>query len=135
MFNQVLLAGRLVAKPELISGKEEKNKRTRICLAVQRPFKSRGSEEYQTDFFYVTLWEGIAESVQENCHKGTIVIVKGRLEQNIYEDKETHKKVYGMNIIGERLVYIGSPKPQENPRTEDIDPDLRSEEEEKEEEE
>lgn len=63
--------------------------------------------EYGTDFFYVTVWEGIAESAQLNCHKGSLILVKGRLEQNTYLDKNTNKKIHAINIIGERLVFIG----------------------------
>ena len=105
MFNQVLLAGRLVRDAELTESKEG-NKRAKICLAVQRPFKQRGSELFATDFIYVTLWEGIAELVSKGCTKGSVVIVRGRLEQNNYIDKTTGKKMHTYNVIGERIVFL-----------------------------
>lgn len=108
MFNQVVLVGRLTQTPELIQEGEGKNKRTRVILAVQRAFKSRGKDEYETDFIPITMWEGIAESVASYCKKGNPLIVKGRIEENTYIDKESGKKVYSLNIVGEKVVFLGS---------------------------
>ncbi len=108
MFNQVIIAGRLAHNPELIVEEGSNNKRTRVVLAVQRPFKSKGSQDYETDFIPVTMWEGIAESVAQYCKKGSPIIVRGRLEQNTYIDKEMGKKIYSLNIIGEKVIFLGS---------------------------
>ena len=127
MFNQVILTGRLAKDPELKENKDG-NKRTNICLAVQRPFKQRGSEQYQTDFFYITVWEGIAETIYNTAKKGTLIIVRGRLEQNNYVDKNG-KKTYAMSIIGERIIYLGhslSNESSEIDSEEIIEPDLKS---------
>ncbi|MCR5741277.1 MAG: single-stranded DNA-binding protein [Gammaproteobacteria bacterium] len=105
MLNQIILAGRLTKDVELFESKDS-NKRAKLSLAVQRPFKAKNSDIFQTDFFNITLWEGIAETVAKTCKKGNIVIVRGRLEMNNYLDKETNKKVYTNNIIGERVVYL-----------------------------
>lgn len=127
MFNQVLLAGRLAKDPELKENKDG-NKRANICLAVQRPFKQRGSEQYQTDFFYITVWEGIAETIYNSAKKGTTMIVKGRLEQGSYVDKNG-KKNYIYSIIGERIVYLGHNLSRDELLIDEdveVEPDLKS---------
>ena len=105
MFNQVILAGRLTKDVELFENKDGL-KRARLTLAVQRGFKARGSSIFSSDFFNVTLWEGIAELVAQSCKRGMVVIVKGRLENSNYISKETGKKIYTNGIIGEKVIYL-----------------------------
>ncbi len=127
MFNQVILTGRLARDPELRENNDG-NKRASICLAVQRPFKQRGSEQFKTDFFYITVWEGIAETIYNSAKKGTVMIVKGRLETSNYVDK-SGKKVYAMTIIGERIVYLGHNLSKEELEIDEeieVEPDLKS---------
>ena len=106
MFNQVLLAGRVCKDPELFETKEGV-KRCKICLVVDRPFKQKGAESYGRDFIYVYVWDGISETIASTCKKNTLVIVRGRLEQNNYIDKDTGKKVYSYSVVGERVCYMG----------------------------
>ena len=105
MFNQIILAGRLTKDVELFENKDGL-KRAKLSLAVQRGFKARGSSIFASDYFNITLWEGIAEMVAESCKKGMIVIVKGRLENSNYTSKETGKKIYTNNLIGEKVIYL-----------------------------
>ena len=132
MYNQVVIIGRLTKDPEIIE-MPSGNTRARICVACRRPFKSRGAENYTTDFLYVTLWEGAVEAVRATCKKGTLVMVKARLETNTYNDKNTGKKSYALNIIGERLISLGQNlenKEEESQNEVDIEPELLSQEEE-----
>lgn len=112
MFNQVLLAGRLVKDPEIIT-LENGNKVTEVRIAVQRPFRSRDTSQYETDFFNVTLWQGLAQTVFYRCKKGTLVIMKGRLVDDHYKDKEG-KTIYQVKIIAERLSYVSQSKQPED---------------------
>ena len=59
-------------------------------------------------------------------------MVKARLETNTYNDKNTGKKSYALNIIGERLISLGQnlENKEEEPENEvDIEPELVSQEE------
>ena len=105
MFNQVLFAGRLTKNPEF---KEFTNgvKQFKISIAVQRPFRASNGDEL-TDYFNVTLWRGLAENVFAHCTVGSLVIIKGRLENNNYTNKEG-QLVYSNEIIAERLIYLSS---------------------------
>lgn len=104
MFNQILLAGRLVFEPKLVEVDDNK-KVCQIRIAVARPFRSRETQEFETDFFNVVLWQGMAQQVANNCKVGSVIIVKGRLEENKYENKEG-RKVNEVRIIGEKIIYV-----------------------------
>lgn len=78
MLNQVVMVGRLVAKP-IVEENENGRKVSEITLAVPRSYKN-AEGIYETDFIKCTLWNGIAENTAEYCKKGDVVGVKGRLE-------------------------------------------------------
>ena len=78
MLNQVVIVGRLVAKP-IVEENENGRKISEITLAVNRSYKN-AEGIYETDFIKCTLWNGIAENTVEYCNKGDIIGVKGRLE-------------------------------------------------------
>lgn len=109
MLNQVVLVGRLVKDPEI--QKTEKNKEVlRITLAVPRSFKNSNGE-YDTDFIDCTLWDMVARSTTDYCHKGDIIGVKGRIQTRMYE-KETIKK-YITEVIAEKVTFLSSKKTDE----------------------
>lgn len=93
--NQSLIIGRIVNDPEL--KETEKGKVSNITLAVQRAFKNENGE-YETDFFPVALWNGIAESTSQYCRKGDLIGVKGRLQS----------KDNVISIIAERITFLSS---------------------------
>ena len=78
MLNQVIIVGRLVAKP-IVEENENEKKVCNIILAVQRSYKN-AEGVYETDFIKCILWNGIAENTVEYCNKGDIVGVKGKLQ-------------------------------------------------------
>ena len=106
MLNQVVLAGRLVADPEIIVSENEK-KRTYITIAVPRGYKNLEGT-YDTDFIQCILWDGIAENVCEYCKKGDVVGVKGRIQTSSYE--KDGEKVYKKDIIAEKVSFLSSKK-------------------------
>lgn len=71
MLNQLVLVGRLTKDLELM--KTDGNKLySHISLAVPRSFKNMNGE-YETDFIDCVLWDSVAKSTSEYCHKGDIV--------------------------------------------------------------
>ena len=110
MMNQICIIGRLVRDPEtkeLEDGKRVSN----ITVAVQRSYKNENGE-YEADFIDCTLWNGVAENVKEFCRKGDIVGVKGRIQTNLYEDKDGNKKK-DMSIIADKVSFLSSKKEHE----------------------
>ena len=106
MLNQVVLVGRLTADPEVIKTESGK-KKTTVCLAVARSFKNQDGI-YESDFIRCILWDGVAASTSEYCHKGDVVGIKGRIQTSSYEkDGETK---YAFDVIAEKVTFLTSKK-------------------------
>lgn len=102
--NQALLIGRLTKDPE--KTKAEGKSCCHISLAVKRQFKNLDGI-YDTDFINCTVWNGIADRVCEYCHKGDLVSVKARIQNNNYTDKDD-KKIYTYELIAEQVSFMQS---------------------------
>ncbi|MGO9910539.1 MAG: single-stranded DNA-binding protein [Acidimicrobiales bacterium] len=63
-------------------------------LAVNRRWQNRQTQEWEeaTSFFDVVCWRELAENASASLHKGTRVIVTGRLEQRSWETQEGEKR-------------------------------------------
>ena len=63
-------------------------------LAVNRRWQNRQTQEWEeaTSFFDVVCWRELAENASSSLHKGTRVIVTGRLEQRSWENQEGEKR-------------------------------------------
>ena len=106
MLNQLLIIGRLVKDPELRKTESGKNV-TNITLAVPRSYKNINGE-YDTDFVDCVLWNNVAESTTEFCHKGDLLGVKGRIQTRSYE-KEDGKK-FVTEVVAEKVSFLSSNK-------------------------
>lgn len=103
MLNQVLLIGRLAQDVEIRETPTGKTV-TEITLAVRREY--RNSEgNYDTDFFRITLWDGIAQNCKEYCQKGQTLFVKGRMHISKYDVSE-EKTIHMTEIVGEKVIYL-----------------------------
>ncbi len=105
MLNQVILIGRLAQDPE-VRTLEDGRKVSYINVAVQRPFKNMDGT-YDTDFFRVTVWEGLASAIESYATKGIMVAIKARLQTWKYETSD-EKKLTMIDIIAERITYLSS---------------------------
>lgn len=102
MLNQVIIVGRLVARP-IVEYNESGRKISEITLAVPRSFKNDVGL-YDTDFINCVLWSGIAENTSEYCEKGDLIAVKGRLEC----------LDGNLRIIAEKVTFLATNKTKEN---------------------
>ncbi|MBQ3021343.1 MAG: single-stranded DNA-binding protein [Bacilli bacterium] len=106
MQNIVFLIGRLASEPELKKTENSKDYST-ITVAVPRSFKNPDGL-YETDFIRCNLWNGIATNVNEYCHKGDLVGIKGRIQVRSYQDNEDTK--YITEIIVDKVSFLSSKK-------------------------
>lgn len=91
--NTVTLVGNITDDPELRftpSGAAVAN----FTVAVNRRTRNDdGTWDDKLDgFFRCSCWRNLAENVSESLHKGTRVIVVGRLQQRSWEDQEGNKR-------------------------------------------
>lgn len=101
--NKVFLIGNLTRDPELT----ETSGGIAICrfsIAVTRAY-SGGNGERKTDFFNVTAWRGLGETVSRYAKKGNKVAVEGSIELRNYEDSQGTKRT-AVDIIASNVEFL-----------------------------
>lgn len=108
--NKVILMGRLTRDPEVrYSQGASQTAVGRFTIAVDRRFKREG--EPDADFFDCTTFGKQAEFVERYLHKGTKVVLSGRIQNNNYTNKDG-QMVYGIRIITEDIEFAESKNAQ-----------------------
>lgn len=108
--NKVILAGRLVADPEVRytqTGKAVAGFR----LAVNRRFSR--DEENSVDFFRIVAWQKLAEICGNNLAKGSQVLIEGRLQIRSYDAQDGSKR-YVTEVIANEVEFLGYKKTNNN---------------------
>ena len=103
--NKVFLIGNLTRDPELT----ETAGGVSVChfsIAVNRSYTSSDGER-QTDFFNVTAWRGLADTVSRFCKKGSKVAVSGSIQLRNYEDNSGAKRT-AVDIIAQDVEFLSS---------------------------
>ena len=107
MLNQVVLVGRLADEPASVE-LENGHKKITMDVIVPRSYKNEKGE-YDSDRIRCLLWDQIATTTKEFCHKGDIVGVKGRIQvTEINETEDTIK--YITEVIAEKITFLSSKK-------------------------
>ena len=103
--NKVFLIGNLTRDPELT----ETATGISVChfsIAVNRQY-SGGDGERQTDFFNITAWRGLADTIARFCKKGSKVAVSGSIQMRNYEDNSGQKRT-AVDIIAQDVEFLSS---------------------------
>jgi single-strand DNA-binding protein len=87
--NRTILAGRLVADPEVRYTSNEVAV-AHFKVAINRGSKKNGTDT--TDYIGCVAFGGLAKICGEYLKKGRLVAVEGRLQIRSYESKEGQKK-------------------------------------------
>ncbi len=100
--NRSILAGRLVADPEVRYTKNEVAV-THFRLAINW----RGRSGNGTDFINCVAWDGLAKVCGEYLKKGRLVAVEGRLQIRTYKNKNGQQK-QATEVIVENMQMLDS---------------------------
>lgn len=103
--NRVYLAGRLTRDPEvkqIPSGQSVLN----AGMAVNNPYRD-GKGNWQEDVTFIDLvaWQRLAELCGEFLHKGSPVLVEGRLKSESWETDEGKKRTV-LKVRAERVQFL-----------------------------
>lgn len=105
MLNTIIIQGRIVRDPEL--------RRTgsgiavaSFTVAVDRDFAQDGKKE--TDFIDCVAWRQTGEFVSKYFRKGSMIVVKGRLQIRNWNDKDGNKRK-SAEVVADNC-YFGSTK-------------------------
>ncbi len=105
--NKVILAGRIVADPELKQTPGGANVVT-IRIAVNRGFRSRDAQQQnEADFFNVTAWQNTAEFIAKYFRKGSAICICGRIQNRSWIDQNGQKR-YATDIVAEEANFVES---------------------------
>ena len=105
MLNTIIIQGRIVRDPELRrtgSGIAV----TSFTVAVDRDFAQDGKKE--TDFIDCVAWRQAGEFVSKYFKKGSMIVVKGRLQIRSWNDKDGNKRKTA-EVVADNC-YFGSTK-------------------------
>ena len=103
--NKVILAGRLVADPELKQTAGGANV-VSVRIAVNRRFQSRDPQQQnEADFFNVTAWQNTAEFIAKYFRKGSAICVCGRIQNRSWTDQNGQKR-YTTDIIADEAHFV-----------------------------
>ena len=112
--NQLVFMGRLCAEPDIrFTTGENATCIANFRLAVDKRFKNKNDPNAPTaDFFRITAFGKLGEFCQNYLHKGTKIVMSGRIENNNYTDSNGNK-VFSDQIIAENIEFAESKKTAE----------------------
>lgn len=105
--NKVILMGRLTRDPDVRYSQGENSQAiARYTLAVDRRFRREGSEQ-TADFIGCVAFGKSAEFAEKYLHKGTKLVVEGRIQTGSYTNKDGNK-VYTTDVVVENQEFAES---------------------------
>ena len=107
--NKVILMGRLTRDPEVrYSQGENALAIARYTLAVdRRNFRNNGNDEQTADFINCVAFGKSGEFAEKYFHKGTKLVVSGRIQTGSYTNKDG-VKVYTTEVVVEDQEFAES---------------------------
>ena len=111
--NCVIISGRLgddIKKAETFNN----NTVIHFPLAVRMNFKRNEDGNYPTKFFRVEAWNALADTCAEYLSKGDLVIVRGRLDTDMYLDGMGEKK-YSTKVVASTVEFLSKSKKETPP--------------------
>ena len=110
--NNVILSGRLTRDPEIrYSTGDKQTAIARYTLACDRRFHRDGGQS--ADFISCVCFGKSAEFAEKYLHKGTKMIVRGRISTGSYTNKDG-QKVYTTDVVVEDQEFAESKAVNEN---------------------
>src|SRR3712207_3674504 len=106
-FNRVILAGNMTRDPEL----RFTNDGIPVCsfgIAVNR-VRSRSEE---VDFFNISAWRELGETIANYKKKGDPVLIEGRLQYRTWEAQDGSKRSK-VDVVADNIQFLGG-KPEGN---------------------
>ena len=101
--NKIFVLGRLGKDPELKSTPSG----ARVCtfsIATSKVWKDKNGEQQEdTEWHNIVFWNKPAEVIEKYVKKGSLLLVEGHVKTRSWEDKDSGKKMYRTEVIGENF--------------------------------
>src|SRR5258708_3809887 len=109
-FNKVILAGNLTRDPEL-RYTPKGTAIAKIGLAINRVWRNEAGEtKEEVTFVDVDAFGRTAENIGQYMHKGSPILVEGRLRLDQWEDKQTNQKRSKLGVVADNVQFLGGPR-------------------------
>ena len=102
--NKVILAGRLVADPELKQTNSGSSV-TSFTIAVDRKYNK--GEEKKCDFITIVAWKQTAEFICKYFGKGQAILICGELQTRSWQDQQGNKR-YATEVVADEAMFVDS---------------------------
>lgn len=109
--NSVIINGRITKDPEVHYTNNTNSAYIQFSIAVRKDFKNKDGQ-YETIFVDCAAFSATAQYIGNYVHKGDMLLVKGRLGIQAYQDKEGKTRTY-TNIEVEQVENLTPPRQQE----------------------
>jgi single-strand DNA-binding protein len=121
--NKVLISGRITFDIE----KKLTPKGTavvRFALAVDKSFKdASGQWQNEAVFIDCTAWEKWADALEQNAHKGSPIVLEGRIEARNYTDKDNNNRKV-TEVVADYIQFLEyKPKDASEPELQSTKPE------------
>lgn len=107
-FSKAIIAGNVTRDPEMRTTPNG----AQVCsftVAVNRVYKDNaGNQQDQVSFIDCVAWGRPAETISQYVHKGTGMLVSGRLDQRSWDDKTTGQRRSRTEIVVEDFTFLGA---------------------------
>ena len=99
--NSVMLIGHLGADPKFVTTSSGRQL-VELSLATTDLYRNKeGKWIGNTDWHRCIAWGKLAELLNNLCHKGQELVVRGKLTYNSYEDKDGQRRKIPQVVISE----------------------------------
>ncbi len=110
--NKVVLMGRLARDPDIrYTQGDSPMCIARYTLAVDRRFTRSNQDGQTADFISCVAFGKSGEFVEKYCHKGTKLVVSGRIQTGSYTNRDG-QKVYTTDVVAEDQEFAESKNAQ-----------------------
>ncbi len=105
-FSKAIVVGNLTRDPEMRTTPSGSN----VCsfsIAVNRSYQGRDGQQHDdVSFINCTAWDRNGETISKYCHKGSGILVSGRLSQRSYEGKDGQRRSV-TEVVVEDFNFMG----------------------------
>ncbi len=98
--NQVILIGRAGKDPEIKKVGQNNTSVATFSVCTSEPIPGR-KDDYKSTWHNIKCWGKVADIAYEEIRKGDEVFIKGKIDVESWDDKNTDKKVYKTVVVAE----------------------------------
>lgn len=105
--NRVILVGSVGRDPEITHVPSLSKDVAKFSMATTEVFMDKATNEFkdQTEWHNIVAWGWTAKKVEKNVHKGTLVLVEGKIKTRKYKDKNDQER-YFTEIAADTVVPL-----------------------------